>query len=162
MEKMAVCKVGAALFLPSPSFTPLDESVYFLTLQIQHKAGIGNPPEPCIDSPPVPIGFTTLQSKVCTGVLLDQTFRISSHLPRCIWEAWGPSTLKWLWYPLRGTVAPGDHWVLSRPLFFPSHIQGRTMCHCQCFSQNSLKAVLYYQRWTAKGWREHDSDPPSL
>lgn len=63
MEKMSVCKVGAALFLPSPSFTPSDQSMYFLTLQLRHIAGVGNPPEPCIDFPLVPKGFSTLQSK---------------------------------------------------------------------------------------------------
>lgn len=55
---MSVCKVGAGLFLPSPSSTPLDQSVYFLTLWIQ-KVGMRHPLEPCIDSHSVPVGFTT-------------------------------------------------------------------------------------------------------
>lgn len=42
MEKISVCKVGAALFLSSPSFTPLDHSTYFLILKIRHKETLQN------------------------------------------------------------------------------------------------------------------------
>lgn len=62
MEKMSVCKVGAALFLPSPSFTPLDQPMYFLTLQMQYMAGRGEPQGPHIDSSPILVGVT-LKSK---------------------------------------------------------------------------------------------------
>lgn len=60
---MSVCKVGAALFLPSPSFTPLGQPMYFLTLQTQYMAGRGNPQGPYINSSPVSVGLTTLKSK---------------------------------------------------------------------------------------------------
>lgn len=63
MEKMSVCKVGAALFLPSPSFTPLGQPMYFLTLQTQYMAGRGEPQGPNIDSSPISVGLTTLKSK---------------------------------------------------------------------------------------------------
>lgn len=63
MEKMSVCKVGATLFLPSPSFTPLDQPMYFLTLQTQYMAGRGNPQGPYIDSSPISVGLTTLKGK---------------------------------------------------------------------------------------------------
>lgn len=60
---MSVCKVGAALFLPSPSFTNLGQSMYFLTLQTQYMAGRENPQGLYIDSSPVSVGLTTLTIK---------------------------------------------------------------------------------------------------
>lgn len=49
MEEMSVCKVGAALFLPSPILLS-QITLYFLTLQIRHKVEMRHPSEPCDDS----------------------------------------------------------------------------------------------------------------